>query len=443
MRRPAFVLLGGFGVVCRNAQYTYDLKARGLDVLLITPASWRTQTLRRMAEPDHLAAMLTDVAFVEGKLSQPESFTASVLAEAMRWRERYDIRGVYAVGEVLVEQAGLLADALGLPFPGLRASRVGRSKALQRWYLNEWSPASRVVPPAQREAVSSLDIRFPAVVKPASRHSSSGVQSYASMESLARGIEGYPAYETVLIEDRVIGQEFSVESLVQQGEVIFDSVTRKETTESSALTFVELAHSVPSRPSGADATLIEESRRILRRLDFRDGIAHSEWRVASDGTPYLMEIAARTPGDGLLPLYELATGLPMEPEIIRICLGETASYAAPARYARQVYLDHPVGRLDDVRVDFPHVTVCWVGESGEWPRLAPGAVDEPPALRAVLVLCQRGTALSVLTESDDRAVTFLIDAATPEQLDDLEAQVRSALHLDVAPPTVVASSGGR
>ena len=55
----------------------------------------------------------------------------------MRWRGDFDIAGVYAVGEVLVEQAGLIADALGLPFPGLRASRTARSKVLQRWYLHQ------------------------------------------------------------------------------------------------------------------------------------------------------------------------------------------------------------------------------------------------------------------------------------------------------------------
>ena len=125
------------------------------------------------------------------------------------------------------------------------------------------------------------------------------------------------------------------------------------------------AHSVPTSLLSVDAVLIEESRRVLRRLDFRDGIAHSEWRVTPDGTPFLMEIAARTPGDGLLPLYELATGRPLEPEIIRICLGETTSYPAPRRFARQVFLEHPEGRLDGVHVDFPGADVTWVGESGE------------------------------------------------------------------------------
>lgn len=431
MRRPAFVLLGGFGVVCRNALYIHDLRRRGLDVLLVTPESWHDTTARHMREPGHIASHIAEAAFAEGALGRPESFTSDVLAAAMRWRDSYDIQGVYAVGEVLVEQAGLLADAFGLPFPGLRACRAGRSKVLQRWYLPEWSPPSRVVPPARRGDVAAWDIGFPVVVKPASRHSSSGVRTCQSMEALKHGMDSYPAHETVLVEDRVVGQEFSVESLVQGGQVIFDSVTRKETTESSAPTFVELSHSVPSPPTRADSLLIEQSRRMLRRLDFRDGIAHSEWRVTPDGRPFLIEVAARTPGDGLLPLYELATGLPMEPEIIRICLGETASYPAPRRFARQVYLEHPVGRLEDVRADFPGSAITWAGPSGVWPRLRSGGPDEPPALRAILVLRNRGDLLSGLTDSDDRAVTFFVDAATPDALDELEKAVRTAIHVQV------------
>jgi ATP-grasp domain-containing protein len=433
MRRSAFILLGGFGVVCRNTLFIHDLRRRGLAILLITPEAWRAETSRRMSEPDHVASHLTEAAFVEGALRSPESFTSDVLAEAMRWRDDYDIQGVYAVGEVLVEQTGLVADALGVPFPGLRASRVCRSKALQRWYLHEWSPRSLVVPPTRRHTIADSDLSFPVVAKPASRHSSSGVRTYGSMADLRRGIDGYPDLETVLIEDRVVGPEFSVEALVQDGGILFESVTEKQTTESHASTFVELSHGVPSPPSPVNDLVIEQNRRVLRRLDFRDGIAHSEWRVTRDGTPYLMEIAARTPGDGLLPLYELATGRPMEPEIIRICLGEPASYPAPHRFARQVYLEHPEGRLDGVHLDLPDAAVTWVGDSGAWPALRPGAPDDPPALRAVLVLRRRGDTLAALSDSDDRAITFLIDAATPDALATIEAEVRSAIHLDVTP----------
>jgi hypothetical protein len=423
--------MGGFGVVCRNPLYISELKRRGLAVLLITPMSWLDAATRGMAHEDHIGSSISDVAFVAGVLRSPGSFSADVIAQALAWRGEYDIRGVYAVGEVLVEQAGLLADALGVPSPGLRATRACRSKYLQRWYLPEWSPASIVVPPARRDGLERLPLEFPVVIKPASRHSSSGVQSQKSWQGLRNGLASYPDGETVLVEQRIVGQEYSVESLVQSGRVLFDSVTRKETTESTASTFVELSHTVPNDQTSVNRTLIEATRRVLERLSFEDGVAHSEWRVDQDGTPFLMEIAARTPGDGLLPLYELATGRPMEPEIIRICLGEPAAYPTPRRYTRQVYLQHEAGVLRDVAVDWAGVRATWVGEAGVWPHIPPGAADDHPRLRAVLVLRDRGADLPVLRESDDRAVTFLIDARTPEELDRLDQQVRSAIRLEV------------
>jgi hypothetical protein len=49
----------------------------------------------------------------------------------------------------------------------------------------------------------------------------------------------------VLVEERVEGQEYSVESLVCRGEVVFASATRKQTNETRRRTFVELSHTVP------------------------------------------------------------------------------------------------------------------------------------------------------------------------------------------------------
>lgn len=102
------------------------------------------------------------------------SFMAGVVSAALGWRDRYDIVGVYAIGETLVEPTGVLADGLGLPGPGARATRACRSKYLQRWYLREFSPFSVVVAPEERASPDLGAVSFPAVLKPAARTSSSG-----------------------------------------------------------------------------------------------------------------------------------------------------------------------------------------------------------------------------------------------------------------------------
>lgn len=431
IKPAAFILTGSFLVVCRAPRYFEELSRRGLRILLATPASWRNDALFCMREPGHPANAIDEIAFVDGGVDKEGSFVAGAVSAAREWRENYAIAGVYAVGETLVEPTGLLADALGLPSPGLRATRACRSKYLQRWYLPEFSPQSAIIPAGGSATYVADGIRFPAVVKPASRHSSSGVSTVHDVAELRAQLASYAPHESVLVESKVVGQEFSVESLVQNGKVVFASVTRKETSESDGRTFVELSHSVPSDRVDAQDVLLDANHRLLERLAVENGITHAEWRVDEAGRPFLMEVAARTPGDGLSVLYELATGAPLEPEIIRIALGEHACYPDPRRHTRQVYLEHPVGELADVTVDWAGITPEWVGEAGIWPAIAPGAADDEPTLRAVLVLKDRGSRLGPLASSEDRAVTFLIDAPTAAELDELERRVRRAIAISV------------
>ncbi len=430
----AFILTGSFPVIRRNPLYLTELSRRGLKILVITAASYREQATSAIADPTNPASHITEIAFVTGDYSVPGAFLPGAVAHTTAWRSRYTIVGAYAVGDYLAEPTGLLADGLGARSPGLRASRACRSKYLQRWYAPELSPASLTIPPGERDSADLSVVTYPAVVKPAGRSSSSGVTTVHDPGGLRDQLAGYPDHEIVLVEQKVVGPEYSVESLVQDGQVIFATATGKHTTESHAHTFVELVHSVPVPQTEVSEVLLAANGQLLADLAFEDGIAHAEFRIDADGRPILMEIAARTPGDGLLVLYQLATGYPLEPEILRIALGEPAAYPAPHRYTRQVYLEHEPGILDDVTVRWPGVQPEWISDSGVWPEIKPGAEDDEPTLRAVLVLKPRGSELRELADSDDRSVTFFLDAPTPEELDALEQRVRAAITITTHRP---------
>jgi biotin carboxylase len=433
-RTPAFILTGSFPVIRRNPLYLTELSRRGLKILVITAASYAEQARSSIADTSNPASDITEIAFVTGDYSAQAAFLAGAVAQTAVWRRKYAIVGAYAVGDYLAEATGILADALDVRSPGLRASRVCRSKYLQRWYAPELGPDSLIIPAGERDSADLTGLAFPAVVKPASRASSSGVVTVTGPDELRRQMSSYADHEVVLVEHKVLGPEFSVESLVQDGQIIFASPTAKETTDSHARTFVELAHSVPSAHAEVGEKLLDANRQLLRRLGFENGITHSEWRIGPDGRPVLMEIAARTPGDGLLVLYLLATGCPLEPEILRIALGEPASYPVPHRYARQVYLEHEPGVLEDVTLNWPGMRPEWIISSGVWPEIKPGPVGDEPTLRAVLVLKRRGADLVELADSDDRSVTFFIDAASPDELDALESRVRAAITITTRRP---------
>ncbi|AXW85667.1 hypothetical protein AU509_11310 [Lonsdalea britannica] len=426
----AFVLTGAFWVICRNSLYLRELANRDITILVVTPESYRQGAEAARQNKHSITGLIADIAYVQGALDREASFNPSVVAALQQWQQQYHIVGAFAVGETLVEPTGIIADALGLNSPGLRATRVCRSKYLQRFYLSPFSPPSRVIAPEKREEIDWSTLPWPLIVKPATRHSSSGVISVDNERQARAALVDYPAYETLLLEQRIEGQEYSVESLVQDGEIIFSSVTHKMTTDQHSNTFVELAHTVPGL-GFENALLLQSTRQVLSALAFSDGIAHSEWRVSLDGKPYLMEIAARTPGDGILPLYRLACGEPLESAIIKIMLGEKARYPIPMRVARQVYLEHTPGVLRDVHVRWPDVQVSWIEDNQTWPEILPGQLQDPPVLRAVFVHKQRGESLTALRSSDDRAVTFFIDAASEAELNLLEADVRASITVDI------------
>lgn len=425
----AFILTGAFWVICRNPLYLTELKSRGITVLLITPERFREQAESARKDAGNIASFISDIAYVEGSIDKEASFNPGVIAAVRNWLNHYIVIGACAVGETLVEPTGILADGLDLPTPGIRATRVCRSKYLQRFYLSEWSPQSLIIPPDARARVNLEEHAYPAIMKPTTRHSSSGVVSVVCATQAASTLAEYPDYETILIEEQVFGPEYSVETLTQNRETVFSSVTKKITTDTYDNTFVELSHTVPYQGEGSDL-LLNATREILETLDFSDGISHAEWRIR-ENRPYLMEVAARTPGDGLMILYQLACGNSMEPEIVKIALGEPAAFPQPVRVARQVYIPHEPGILRGVELSSQRVPVQWIAENETWPNVIPGNKDDAPTLRAVFVLKALGDVLTPLRSSDDRAVTFFIDAKTDAELDELERQICSEINIVV------------
>jgi hypothetical protein len=432
-RPRAFILTGFLPVVCRDSIYIDDLARRDLKVLVITPAISRSYADAHGDDPTHPASAIEEIAFVDGSVASEGSFLPGVIEHAGRWRDEYDVVGIYAVGETLVEPTGVVADYFDLPFPGLRAARACRSKYLQRWYLPDISPASVLIPPGARETVDYGSVRFPAVAKPATRHSSQGVCTVRDRAELSTQLNDYPAQETILVEQKITGQEYSVESLIQDGKSLYSSVTRKETTDVDSQYFVEMAHTVPAVRDDAWDTVQRANATMLDRLGVENGITHAEFRLDEHGEAHLIEVAARTPGDGIMVLYRLATGRRMEPEILRIALGEPADYPEARRYARQVYVAHRPGILSDVQVDWPGVEARWVNDGNPWPDIPALPADDPPALRAVFVYEALGTELGPIRSSDDRAVTFFIDAPTLAELDEIEERVRRAVTIHTIP----------
>ena len=445
-RDGALVLLGAM-LGARYPDLIPAARARGLAVLGIdasTPRARRFDQARREV-PGHPLAALAELEWIGGDQHE------EVIQQVLDWHAVYGIRGVLAYGEDYVEVAALIADLLGLPGPGLRAARVCRNKLLQRRYLQEYGPVSELVGPANRAEVPRRWSAYPAVVKPLDGTASSGVERVDEAGQLAEALAARPPDVPLLVEELVQGHELSVESVVHRGEVLFACPTGKRTNErrgrdTKARFFVELGHTVPDceLSDAARAAVLQTNGEVLRRLDFRDGIAHAEYRIAADGHPRLMEIAARPAGDNILTLYHLATGRPIEEALLAVVLGEKAAYPQPRRYARQVYPEHHPGVLRDVTAPGLGTEIAWLTEGWMWPEVKPLA-DGPPTDRMIVVGRAVGDELSQIRSSSDRAAMYVIDASAADGLDTLQAQVDAVLtiHVEAGDRGVAYGDGNR
>ncbi|WP_405018385.1 ATP-grasp domain-containing protein [Kitasatospora sp. NBC_00070] len=399
----AVLFMGDLVVLARQGRLIQDTRRRGLAALAVVSTDTDLERLAAArADGTHPLSELTEVVQVT------DARIATVLPAVQPLLRRYDVRGVISVGEVFVEPVGVLADCLGLPGVGSAAAVICRNKLLQRTAVPEFSPRWQVVPVAERAGFSLPQDEFPAVVKPAGRFYSSGVRQVYNQAELSAALGEFGSDEISLVESRVIGREFSVEALVQGGEVFWSAVTGKETNEHESDFFTELSHTSPAliEPE-EEAALLAANTEILRRVGVRDGITHAEYRLTADGV-VLMEVAARLPGDAITFLWELAVGEPFEPVMLDLALGVPASYPAPRRRARQHFLDHPHGVLRDVTAD--GVEVSWPSRDDRWPLMTPAPVGAPAEPRAVLVGRLPGDLLGIQKDSGHRSASVIVDA---------------------------------
>lgn len=423
-RPPAVLFMGDLVIVARQLRLITEAHRRGYaPLLVVTPHTDPARLAELRADPEHPLSLLADVVEVA------DAKVDYVVPGIQPLLRRYDVRAVLCVGDFFVEPVGVVGDLLGVPGAGMAASRISRNKLLQRTALRELSPAFEVVTPADRGGPVGADLAFPVVVKPVARFSSLGVRQVTRREELPGVLATYPDDETVLVESRVVGPEFSVEALTQGGEVLWSGVTAKQTNESGGIFFTEMGHTSPAELSDADRdALVAANATALRRIGFRDGITHAEFRLSDDG-PVMMEIATRLPGDGITFLWHLATGSPLEPVMIDLALGEPTSYPLPRRRAAQVYLDHPCGVLREVTSSSKPVS--WVSRDEIWPEFTPLPADAEPSDHAVLVTVVPGDVLGPQTDSEARSASVVFDLPLGEPVEPLAKRYADTVRISV------------
>jgi biotin carboxylase/uncharacterized NAD(P)/FAD-binding protein YdhS len=258
-------------------------------------------------------------------------------------RDEAPIAGVTSSSEYSVAIAGEVARALGLPHPDPDAVRACRDKSRQREILHAAGvsgarfAAARSVP----DAVSFADdLGLPVVVKPVAGSGSIATRLCTTPDEVRAAASavldadlaalGLPPQDAVLIEEYLVGEEFSVETLDDQ--VV--GVTRKHL--GPAPHFVETGHDFPALPDHREsiaATAVD----ALRALGLGWGPAHVELRLTAGG-PRIVEVNPRLAG-GMIPrMVQEATGIDLILQTVRraaglpVSLDPTRTKAASIRF---------------------------------------------------------------------------------------------------------------
>jgi argininosuccinate lyase len=238
------------------------------------------------------------------------------------------LAGVTSCSEYFIATAAALARRLKLPGPSPRAIRACRDKQTQRVRLQ----AAGIAVPQFRSARSvktavgaSQQLGFPVVVKPVSGTGSIGVKLCHHADDVAahadallrerRNERGLPMPHRILIEEPVVGPEYSVETFC--GEIV--GITNKHVGPLPY--FVEVGHDFPAglSPEARESVCLTVSR-ALKAIGLEWGPAHLELRLTPAG-PMMIEINPRLAGGFIPQLVFLATGVDLISETIRLVMG--------------------------------------------------------------------------------------------------------------------------
>jgi biotin carboxylase len=274
------------------------------------------------------------------------------------------LRAVIPGGEYGVVAAAALAAEWDTPGAGLGAARILRDKAELRAcadIADIRQPGWAIVdgPAAIDRFRRGYDGRC--VVKPSDRQGSLGValigpaddagEVWAEMIAV-REPGGLRAREELaggryLAEERITGAEVSVEALVAGGTVVFLNITGKDVRPGRYP--VELGHTVPASVSDEMAArLAADTGRLMAAVNFQYGMIHAEWIIA-DREPYLIECAARAPGDRITDLIDYAYGTRIMDALLLIMAGEAAPSVGGRRLAASIqYLTAEPGTVTRV-----------------------------------------------------------------------------------------------
>ena len=238
--------------------------------------------------------------------------------------EKYGVNAIVtaATDKPLVMMARV-AEKYGFPFYSVETAQWSTDKYQMKQRFLEGG-----VPCARGRLISKVedaeDLYYPLIVKPRDNSGSRGVKLCRTKEELAASMAEaleYSKLDSVLVEEFIEGQEYSIESLHYEGKSEVIQFTEKTTTEFPYN--VELVHKQPANLTESQkAAICDLISKIARCMRFENCPSHTELKINERGI-FIIETSPRLGGDYITStLVPLSTGINMEDQLLNIALGE-------------------------------------------------------------------------------------------------------------------------
>lgn len=247
---------------------------------------------------------------------------------------------------------------LGLPGLSVEAAQNFRDKARMKNVLRSSGlPCAKhkLATSAQDAYTFAEQVGYPIVVKPPAGAGAKNTFRVESHEQLAGYLKTSPikSGDPVLLEEFILGEEYSFDSVTINGRQVFHSIGRYSPTPLDVLQnpWIQWVVYLPRRIDGPEFKPIHEAGpRALDALGMNTGLTHMEWFRRKDGSIAISEVAARPPGAQFTTLMSYAHDKDMYKAWVELMVFERfdvpeRKYSAGAAYLR----GQGTGRVKSIR----------------------------------------------------------------------------------------------
>ncbi|WP_088036566.1 ATP-grasp domain-containing protein [Evansella clarkii] len=235
--------------------------------------------------------------------------------------EKNNISAILCLVEKDIPLASKIAKELNFYFISEKAAKLSYNKMLMRQSLKnvpELNVDYDVVNNLEELDSVLLSRQLPVILKPLNREGSLNIIKINKQKDLSKLVnnnkitkEKFP----FLIEEFLIGEEFSVETFSVNGKHYIIGITEKIKDDE---TFIEYGHVFPAHINEKKKyEIVKLVTTVLNKINLLDGPGHTEIIYTKQG-PKLVETHTRFGGDNIVELIKLSTGINLSKEYIRL-----------------------------------------------------------------------------------------------------------------------------